>query len=627
MSTQRLNDTLLKELAHAGRSKFTGALLITQKKSPLEGHVYFYQGGIYNAQVSGYYPRLVQRLIAAGILDQARFDQLMTHFGGNDKAPEIGAWCVENGWLNVEKLSELHQEYLLAALGALASLPDMKIKKHKGESTPLFNTVPLPVDEVKATLDTRATRYMSTWVPISPHTTPGTTVPSITDRERLESEFTAPEIHAFAAACDGTITVDQVAWVYGFTRAEAAALLGMLNSAGVVSLAATSAMFVDADNLMVPEAAADLAHPTGPAVEDAIEDTGDEDAALADAADNIPTDVFENTDAILDEPAPVVKEKRGLFGRRRRKNTTDEVDEPATYNVAEWVGTLSDDGRRGYAAPAPTVDEDNENADDLADVELNDLPAPHAPAPATPAPDGSEGMLARWATFVAGSRRDVRLAVLDRTVNAARTEVEDKRRELETAEANLAQATAVLNAAIEYKTSKAADLATAVAERDRLTAVRTEAQAALDTATEAITVAMLARDEQQHAVTTRTATVAEARAVLADAEAALARQHDELNTAQHLVENAEQTAREKTATRDEAAWREDEHVNGHLAATVHADDDAQNSLNAREFEYNQTLTNRNDTAALVAVAEGVLAETLSEAERAFWIANPANSGN
>lgn len=621
--TNKLNAGLIKELSAAAKSKFTGAVIVQSKDSALTGRIFFYDGGVYAAQVDGYYPRVVARMAASGLIDLNREEHLRQHFGGNLLDPEIGAYAVQQEWLGVDALSAFHQEYLLATIGALASLPRIKVKRHKGETTNLFCTVPLPWEKVQETLDMRAMRLTNTWIPITPSADPNAVIPHIVNPAAL-NDISAAEIRTLAAAIDGAANVDAIAWRCGYTRAEAVHLLAMMVAAEAISLAEVAPQPFDPNNLFVPEAAGEVVLGV-PMADETVEEVVAMPVEISAAA-------FGENDPDAQEGVHEVKqakEKRGLFGRRKKKNDEDEVIDDVDYNVEEWVAPeLSDQAVAGYemgedpyaveefvedAVEAPFIEvwEDApvepivEDLPVVDDIQVEDVQIEHV-----------DGLLTQWATIADGEKQAVRLQVLMRMVEAAKADVEEKRQALEWAQGELDRAAGDLAGAEEHGRIQQGLREASEQELAALENVRNQAQADLDASIDALVAAQAAVEAKIAEIQAAEAEVERLRALLAQAEATVQWLNGEKVDLDGIVAQAESLKAERVEVLTEASLRAQEFAAGPHAQALEAERVAYENINANRVVVAAATDVRDEKDHALQVAQDVLNETVAEAEAA-----------
>jgi hypothetical protein len=246
-----LNARLVKDLESASKKRFTGALEVAVRATTGTARLYFYEGGLYSVWLEGYQPPVLERLLASGAVSAERAHALRGEAGRPSTA--LGLLAVEHGWLPVETLATVHQEFLLASLGAVLACEKAKAHLRKDLVTGDCCTLPLPVESLLEAVRVRGQRLGATWPALSPVGTPAT-ARLLPTGVAVPAQMALPEFTALRAAVDGDRTLDQVAAVGGFTRAEAVHLAGLLAAAGVISVDTHGPPARAADRLLVPEA-------------------------------------------------------------------------------------------------------------------------------------------------------------------------------------------------------------------------------------------------------------------------------------------------------------------------------------------------------------------------------------
>ena len=227
-STRVVNKDVQAALTKAAKSSWSGSVEIVDRVHGCTAHVYFHEGGVYSVQADGFRANIAARLVTAGVITPAQADHART-------VDSPATWLVENGLVDVDSVGALHQEYLLAALGAVMELPKVKIKTHKGQTTATLCTMPLTMQALAQTLDLRHSRYVSTAAMLHPEGNPGSLVLEDAGAD-LPAEVNIPEIRVFRGKVAPGRTIDDIAGASGLTRAEAVHLAWLLVSTSVVSV-------------------------------------------------------------------------------------------------------------------------------------------------------------------------------------------------------------------------------------------------------------------------------------------------------------------------------------------------------------------------------------------------------
>jgi len=244
-STRVVNKDVQTALTKAAKSSWSGSVEIVDRVHGCTAHVFFHEGGVYSVQADGFRANIAARLVTAGVITPAQADHART-------VESPATWLVENGLVDVDSVGALHQEYLLAALGAVMELPKVKIKTHKGQTTATLCTMPISMQALADTLDLRHSRYVSTAAMLHPEGNPGSLVLEDAGAD-LPAEVNIPEIRVFRGKVAPGRTIDDIAGASGLTRAEAVHLAWLLVSTGVVSVLGHGTAGVDPHQWTVPE--------------------------------------------------------------------------------------------------------------------------------------------------------------------------------------------------------------------------------------------------------------------------------------------------------------------------------------------------------------------------------------
>jgi hypothetical protein len=246
-----LNAHLVRDVESASKKGFTGALEATDRATGGSARLFFHAGGLYSVSVDGYEPLVLERLLASGVVSSDRAATLRQEAIRAGVLP--GVLAVQHGWLQVDTLATVHQEYLLASLGAVLVCDKVKVRPHKDMVTSEYCTLPLPVDPLLESVRVRGHRLATTWPTLAPEGSPARVVLRGTG-SAVPANLSLPEFGVLCSAVDGHRTVDEVAAEGGFTRAEAVHLAGLLMAAGVLTIDVDAPPPSPPDRLLVPEA-------------------------------------------------------------------------------------------------------------------------------------------------------------------------------------------------------------------------------------------------------------------------------------------------------------------------------------------------------------------------------------
>lgn len=233
--------------------RFSGAVEVTVKGSNAQAQIYFYEGGIYAVHLDGYGPVLMDRLLTDGVLDGPRWTELAAIFGPHRSDPRVGPTAVEQEWMTVDELVNLHQELLIASLGAVLAVPKARIDRETSATTGGFCSLPQDVPRLMRLVQGRQQRTAGAWAAMEARCEPGELVlrrgtalpPSNLDRD---------EFRAIVDLVDGQRALDEIAASLGLTRGEATRAASLLVLAGALGREDDVRAVAPRDRLLVPEA-------------------------------------------------------------------------------------------------------------------------------------------------------------------------------------------------------------------------------------------------------------------------------------------------------------------------------------------------------------------------------------
>jgi hypothetical protein len=336
-STRVVNKDVHTALTKAAKSSWSGSVEIVDRAHGCTAHVYFHEGGVYSVQADGFRANIAARLVTAGVITPAQADHART-------VESPATWLVENGLVDVDSVGALHQEYLLAALGAVMELPKVKVKTHKGQTTATLCTMPLSMQALADTLDLRHSRYVSTAAMLHPEGNPGSLVLEDAGAD-LPAEVNISEIRVFRGKVAPGRTIDDIAGASGLTRAEAVHLAWLLVSTGVVSVLGHGTAGVDPHQWTVPEEFGSRAlEPmperkpvAAPAPVAAAEPAFDEQSTIAD----VPAQAVAVEPVAAHAVAATVAAEQIAPAAPVAENAAPVMSEPATSSVAEAPSVAS----------------------------------------------------------------------------------------------------------------------------------------------------------------------------------------------------------------------------------------------------------------------------------------------
>lgn len=228
------NAHLIKALRGESKHSRTSRVVVTCGEGTASIHLF--EGRIYSVTVDGFRPQLTNRLAVAGVLTPDRLDVVDRVIPAADQDAGIGRFAVEEDWLTAEQLATFHAEYLLAALGAAVAAPDARVRTSEGETTSQLCVLPVDVEELLESVATREQQAARVWAGVAPDASPRETVLRVLNPD-AGVVTASPELQSFLSAIDGIDTVEEIAGLCGFTRAEAIYLSAALILGGAVSVA------------------------------------------------------------------------------------------------------------------------------------------------------------------------------------------------------------------------------------------------------------------------------------------------------------------------------------------------------------------------------------------------------
>lgn len=259
-SGEGLNQKLVRELTSAGERTFTGAVVVEDRGGGGSARLYVWDGGLYAAELDGYEPPVLDRLRSSGAVAGENWQELSALAGEDRCDPRIGVLAAERGWITSDALALVHQEYVMAALGAVLARPKLRVELVRDEQTADYCTLPVPIEPLFGAVRRRSRRTEGTWDTLGATGTAATVVPVRTGQD-VPARLSMAEFTAMTNAVDGRRTLDAVAEVVGFTRAEAVHMAGLLVLAGVITVKSSDGASPPGHRLLVPE---DFGRPVSP---------------------------------------------------------------------------------------------------------------------------------------------------------------------------------------------------------------------------------------------------------------------------------------------------------------------------------------------------------------------------
>lgn len=217
-------------------SGWTGVLHLTSVTG--NAAIWIFEGAVYAVDLDGYVPAMPHRLLSAGRLTTAQVHEL------ERIDPQVrctGAAVVERGWCPIGIVTQTHQEYVLAGMGALLAPgkagKGFRITATEAETTSVRCGMPMAPLAVLEAVASRAERLATDMA----------TLEEVCARDGLMGALDvswvaqanagtpeAKEFEAFVHAVTEPTSLDAAAHRCGFTRAEAAHLAAVLSASGAI---------------------------------------------------------------------------------------------------------------------------------------------------------------------------------------------------------------------------------------------------------------------------------------------------------------------------------------------------------------------------------------------------------
>ncbi len=255
---------LVRALEEIQLNSATGRLTVLTATGG-RAHLYVFEGDLYAVDLDGYQPPIDRRLHSGALLDTGRLAELAAD--QPDSSPASRArLAVERGWVAVEALGSIHQEFVLAAFGSVMQANVVSTSFADGAATGEVCALPVALDVLVEAVAIRQARLGEDWARLlgstaSPDEGSAQECVLRGTNALLPLDCQLPEFAALVSSCDGSTSLAQVAFESGYTLAEAVHLAHALSVRGVVAI--VDAPVPSASELLVPEDFARLVIPLG----------------------------------------------------------------------------------------------------------------------------------------------------------------------------------------------------------------------------------------------------------------------------------------------------------------------------------------------------------------------------
>lgn len=244
---EQAQDSPVVDAVVRARSKRVTGRIDVDLQGAVLARIFLVDGAVYSVQSPVFVPEVGRRLLAAGAVSADQWQALLAAGTPSD----AGRIALAEAWVEPRQVNTVHQEFLLALLGALLELPDTSAHVTADAVTAEGCSAPIDVDTALQAVATRRDRLADDWLHVPSTAGPAQTVLGPTGVP-LPPALGLPEFTVFLESCDGSRTVDAAAAIGGFTRAEAVHLAAILVSSGCLHVLGRAAG--DTGTCLVPEA-------------------------------------------------------------------------------------------------------------------------------------------------------------------------------------------------------------------------------------------------------------------------------------------------------------------------------------------------------------------------------------
>lgn len=214
----------VRELLESLPSGWTGAVDVEHEGAAAS--IFLFEGGVYAAAISGFHPGVARRLASSGFLSAGLVDEWQ-QIAASGQDPQTSA--LDEGWCSLDQLNLVHQEFVIATVGAIVALESAHCETRSDDATSVGCCLPLPEHDLIDLLDRRAERLARESTDLA------TMAPTGVWHQASMPESGPLEVRSLVAAFAEPRTVDSAAGACGFTRAEAVHLAGVAARQGNIA--------------------------------------------------------------------------------------------------------------------------------------------------------------------------------------------------------------------------------------------------------------------------------------------------------------------------------------------------------------------------------------------------------
>lgn len=221
------NGSVKEVLVDASTRRLTGRIDVREKHRGYS--IFFLEGQVYSVTQDGVSVDTVRRLVTSGALSHSQSAELPHDSAG-------GVQAAEKGWINVDSLASVHQEFMLDHLGRALTINKPSIHTKSGATSGQLCSIPIEIDVALRLIALRAERKENADALIVAAAEKADV--ALDDLALARISWTdiegPPEVIAFVSQCNAGTPIRDIAQTCGFTDAEATYLAALSIGHGMV---------------------------------------------------------------------------------------------------------------------------------------------------------------------------------------------------------------------------------------------------------------------------------------------------------------------------------------------------------------------------------------------------------
>ena len=242
-----INPAILAEIARSRDESFTGAIQVVRPDGQIVGELFIFEGRIYAAEINGFRPDVPTRLVSSGLLTHEAAIEIQQ---SPHEVQSLSEEIAHSGFVSVDLLAAVHQEFVLASVGALLLVPEVQVTRIPGRITSHVCTLPLGLNQIIQSVGIRYRRMAQDAAEIAQSLTPENSrlacdhpgsivlgpLDDLSQTHATFLELSIPEIRTTMDQVDGVNNLDSIAGHCGFTRAEVVHIARSLVAEGLTTV-------------------------------------------------------------------------------------------------------------------------------------------------------------------------------------------------------------------------------------------------------------------------------------------------------------------------------------------------------------------------------------------------------